>query len=210
MSHLSPQHRRTLFGLLAVIVIPVCAGISSYVRRGATVDQDSYQAPLADASSELSPLWVDSYQPLADGVPPWPRGLSSEQENMLHSARRIIVATISPYTEGDSHEAFHDHRVLAARAFDEPDDITMIVSVITGSVLDGPTHAQEFYPSFAVRVISGDTDGRRGTLDLLIGPAYRGMYALTPAEMRFCVVDENIGRLLRAVTEGMKREFQFE
>ena len=164
-----------------------------------------FQADDGDATLEMGALWDDNYVHLPDGMPPWPRGFNYEQLNVLETAESVHAAIVNPYRSDPAGVQFHGHRVLGARAYRERDDVTQIVEQIIGNTRDIPTRADEFYPVYALRITS-----RTGVVDLTIGDFRVGMYVMTPTEQRFCVVDPQIGHLLRELTRGLPRKYEHD
>lgn len=202
--------RRTILCLLALSVIGVCTAVSSQLGIRHEPVRSAFRPDEGDATADMQPLWEDSYQPLPDGVPPWPRGLSREQADVLKGAESVVVATIDPYHASQPNVFFHGHEVLGARAYLEPDNVEEIVSQLIESIRDQASAADEFYPAYALRFTSRNSDGNPRVVDVLIGPSYGGMYVLTPTELRFCVVDQQIAHLLRELTDGLPQEYVYE
>jgi hypothetical protein len=48
------------------------------------------------------------------------------------------------------------------------------------------------------------------TIDLVIAPAYRGMYVLTPTEKRFCVIDDDARHWIYKLFDGLPRKYDRE
>lgn len=159
-------------------------------------------------TAAMKSLWVDDYPAVGDGVPPWPRGISAEQSAILSRTQSVVVATIDPYpTDGPS---FHGHQVLGARRYPEPERAREVVARIVDSFHHEGWAADEFYPQFAARVTAQDDRGDAAVVDFLIAPHYRGMYVLTPAEKRFCVIDERARPSVYSLFEGLPRKYEFE
>lgn len=197
---------RMLLCLLALAVLGICTAVSFQLRTSfKPLAADSFQSDAGDATAEMSALWEDNYEHLAEGMPPWPRGFSRDQLLVLQNADSVVVATVDPYrADADaSGVQFHGHQVLGARAYRDQNDISRIIDEVIASTRDIPTQSPEFYPVFALRV-TADTS----VVDLMIGDFHVGMYVLTPIEKRFCVVDPRIGHLLRDVTRGLPQKYE--
>jgi hypothetical protein len=161
---------------LSMTLIVGVAGCSGSSWQPATVD-------------DLRPLWTDKYQPLSEGLPPWPRGIGGEQMLALDGAYRIIVAVVDP-EPSNSPNSFHRHKVLTAReCLLYSDEIHRTIDRLIAATRDIPTQSDEFYPKYAVRVYGGDV------VDVLVSPDDKGMYVMTEREQRYCVIDSEVRTL---------------
>jgi hypothetical protein len=192
--------RRLLVAMLMVLAIAIGVVVWSRGSRKLSVEE---------AKGAMRPLWQDNYQHLSEGYPPWPRGISAEQDAVLRRANEIVIATIDPY----AHDAGHFHRcdVLGARVYHDSDRVAEIIGRLKGCIREDGWWAQEFYPAFAARITARDEGGAADVVDLLIGPHYRGMYVLTPKERRFCAIDDAEAKeLIYKLASGLPRKYEYE
>jgi hypothetical protein len=194
------SRRRLVVGLLVASAVAI--GVVLWPRG-------SRKLSVEEAKGAMRPLWQDDYQHLSEGYPPWPRGISAEQDAVLRRVNEIVIATIDPYFHDAGH--FHGHAVLGACVYHDSDRVEEIIGRLTGCIREDGWSAQEFYPAFAARITARDAGRAADVVDLLIGPHYRGMYVLTSKEQRFCAIDKaEVKELIYKLASGLPQKYEDE